>query len=444
MFDLGSASGLLNLKGKFDTKEGEKSLKSLQNAKQKFSKLNEVTVGAFNNLTKTEAVETKEAKKEAVKLTAEQRKDLEAKVAKDWNATVADDMGLDESQASIAMGLTEYTVSQMSDEELAEAAKKIDDKNKSFSEKLSDAVDSAKSFAEDTFSTLKDEFCAVSPFAACASCPKRVTKANGGVEIPDIMGMIGDIVKDVMDGLESAALALIGCPGLVAGVKSGLLNGDWDNLQRGVMNGGIEALQNTAVKMGSSAVLGALGDVIPTDQQSGMIGKVGSMLKNAGSGKDSYNKVAATMTGLMVAGDNLMQVTSYAKDGNISQAYKALTESSRKSGKFGQNMGRSNVLATIVDYTTTYRGENSVTGLMTSMVNKCYQSAEKMTSAVSTTNIQTRASFPAYKMSALPGTTISTHTLKTGYGISAIKKGTKPPSDVKVRRIKNSVSNRLV
>lgn len=444
-FTLGESSGFFAVtdEGKQMTEEaGQRSLKSFQDAKSTLSKLNEVTIGRFN---KDTAKEKAELKARADSMTKEQRNDLIAKIQANRRDAANEAIANGDTNAAYEIMSQSSTMDSLSNEELIEKALELDiDKPPSIMDKLNDIVDHPTDYLNALGDKMKSNFCAAAPFPACSGCKNKPKTENA---IPDFMKMIGDFIMDLQKGLEDAALALIGCPGIVGGLKQGLMNGgDFSGLTNAVKGAAISSVMSTAADVGSAAAFSAFESIAPADVRGLMGDRVGTLLGN--TGKSGYPSICATMTGLAIAGDSLMHVASAAKNGDFRCAYGQLTartsnryRTDPRTGLLTENRSQGNTYNPF-SIPTVKTNASPVQALVTAS-SQFATCASDLSKSTSTKRTRTRARFTANQMSALPGTTIGISTFKKAFALDSFKTGYRPPRGTQVRRL-NGHSDRLI
>ncbi len=469
MFEFGSLSGALKRVSELDAKKVEESVKKALDTKTVASKLHEYTIGQFNDKKTTSvpvseegvpdvaSAEAAAAKGEATANDVKNAKsakavaDMTDSEKQDLIERIAEKRSRDAYQEAIAAGATPV--------EAVDLANKIGDVSKQMHptdadlQAMADAegVPTESSWLDSIKDTMNspliqgaidqfcNSFCSGAPFPQCRGCPKRPDTAGSvGFEIPDILGIIDGAIKGLKDGLTSALNDMLGCPGLAQGI----INGDFEGIQKAALNQGLAALGDTALKMGAPAVFNAVEGLLPesmTGPDSLLAG-----LKNI-SGKTGLADIKKAMVTVSATADGLMKAgTAIARGGpaelgkiwnSYGEKYPGprgnLTPTSR------QGLSRFQMNGThMVDH----RGNRvlvfntSETHALLSTASNAANSAFVLKSTMKINNMRTRGRYTSSQLSSLPGNSTPMSTYKRGFALDFLNTGRSLPKDTKVSK----------
>ena len=477
MFEFGSLSGALKRVSELDAKKVEESVKKALDTKTVTSKLHEYTIGQFNDKKTTSvpvseegvpdvaAAEAAAAKGEA---TADDVKDAKSAKAvadmtdsekQDLIERIAEKKARDAYQEAIAAGATPA--------EAVDLANKIEDVSKQMHptdadlQAMADAegVPTESSWLDSIKDTMNspmvqgaidqfcDSFCSGAPFPQCRGCPKRPdTAGSSGFAIPDILGIIDGAIKGLKDGLTSALNDMLGCPGLAQGI----VNGDFEGIQKAALNQGLSALGDTALKMGAPAVFNAVEGLLPesmTGPDSLLAG-----LKNT-SGKTGLADIKKAMVTVSATADGLMKAGTAISRGGPAELgkiwnsygekypgpYGNLTPTSKQGlSKFqmnGTHMVDSKGNRVLVFNTS----DNQA---LLSTASNAVSSAFVLKDTMKMNNMRTRGRYTSSQLSTLPGNSTPISTYKRGFALDFLNTGRSLPKDTKVSKF-SSVTDAL-
>lgn len=473
MFEFGSLSGALKRVSELDAKKVEASVKKALDTKTVASKLHEYTIGQFNDKKTTSVpvsdngvpdVASAEAAAANGEATASDVKDAKSSKAvadmtdsekKDLIARIAEKRSRDAYQGAIAAGATPA--------EAVDLANKIGGISKAMHptdadlQAMADAegVPTESSWLDSIKDTMNspmiqgaidqfcDSFCAGAPFPQCRGCPKRPdTVGSLGFAIPDILGIIDGAIKGLKDGLTAALNDMLGCPGLAQGI----VNGDFEGIQRAALNQGLSALGDTALKMGAPAVFNSVGKLLP----GGMTGPNSLLtgLKNT-AGKTGLADIRKAMITVSATADGLMRAGTAISRGGPAELGRIWNSYGEKyPGPYGnmtpismQGLSRFQKNGThMVDYNgnRVLVFNTSETRALLSTASRAATSAFVLKETLKTNNMRTRGRYTSSQLSSLPGNSIPMGTYKRGFSLDYIRTGRKPPKDTKVGKFSSN------
>ncbi len=409
-FELGSSSGMLAISDKFDTKEGESLLKESQDASKSLSKLNEATVGAFNEESKKEAIEVEGEKKEEEKSLLEEAKDAIADATNKVEEAVSPyvEAASDAAEKVADAASKAYDTLTDADKLQAYIEDKIPISQEGIVNKIGEIGDSLGidipcEAINDALNTLKDNFCATMPFPQCVSCSKR--PVGNASATPSFLKTLSSAIDSLTKGIEGAATGLLGCPGLVQGIKGGILSGDFSSLGKTLTASAMTAGLNTAIDVGSSTVLNGICDMLPNNKLGFMGSIAAGMVTEVAA--DHLKDAADVMVKNKVYGDDIFKKRSSASRGGFQKDLSII-----KGGGIKGLISGSTIATT---KSGAYVSGASAPDAFLNSISKCYTSASTLSSSVTTRNLTCKGGHSACEMSNLPGTTLGISTIKNSY-----------------------------
>lgn len=467
MFEFGSLSGALKrVSDGLDAKKVEESVRKALDTKTVTSKLHEYTIGQFNDKKTTSVPVTEEgvpdvAAAEAAAANGEASKDdvKDAKSAKavadmsesekrDLVERIAEKRARDAYKEAVTAGIPPAEAVQLANE-VEKISKEMHPTDADL-QAMADAegVPTESSWLDSIKDTMNSpmiqgaidqfcsSFCAGGPFPQCHSCPKRPdTAGSTGFALPDILGIIDGAIKGLKDGLAGALNDMLGCPGLAQGI----VNGDFEGIQRAALNQGLSALGDTALRMGAPAVFNAVEGILPesmTGPDSLLAG-----FKNS-AGKMSLNDMKKAMVTVSATADGLMKAGTAVARGGPAELGKIWNSYGEKyPGPFGnltptskQGLSRfqkngTHAIDSQGNRVLVFNTSENAALLSTSM--RAVSSAFSLKDTLKVTNMRSRGRYTSSQLASLPGNSTPMSSYKRGFSLDYFRTGRKLPKDTK-------------
>lgn len=466
MFEFGSLSGALKRVSELDAKKVEESVKKAVDVKTVTSKLHEYTIGQFNDKKTTRVpvseegapdVAATEVAAAAGEATGDDVKDAKSAKAvadmtdsekQDLIERIAEKRARDAYQAAIDSGASPAEAVDLANkiEKVSKEMRPTDADLQAIAD--SEGVPTESSWMDSIKDTLNspliqgcvdqfcNSFCSGAPFPQCRNCPKRPdTAGSTGFAIPDILGIIDGAIKGLKDGLTGALNDMLGCPGLAQGI----VNGDFQGIQKAALNQGLSALGDTALKMGAPAVFNAVEGLLP-ESMTGPDSLIAGLKNTSGKTgladiKKAMVTVSATADGLMKAGTAISRGgptelgkiwNSYGEKypgprGNLTPTSKQGLSRFQTNGTHAVDSKGNRVLV----FNTS---ENQA---LLSTSSNAMNSAFSLKESFCFNNSRTRGRYTAPQLSMLPGNTNSITTYRNGFSLDFFKSGRSAPKDTK-------------